>query len=481
MRSSSPVGRRPDPARALPDGAVVRLARRTRITDEGAVLVGGAPTRVTRLKPAARTLIRDREIRVTDGASRALAAHLVEVGLANPDPAALPPGDPTDLTVVIPAYGRAPQLVRLLHSIRAELADVRIVVVDDASPPADAAATRAAAEACGAELIVRSENGGPAQARNTGLASVRTRFVLFMDNDSALLPGAVDLLLRHFADPTLALIAPRVEALQDAEPNWVLRYESARSSLDHGDEGALVRPHSPMAWISTTAVIGRVEALGDGFTPHLRVAEDVDLVWRLVQRGWRVRYEPAARVAHEHRRAVPAWLARKFLYGTGAATLTRRHGGLAAPAVLAPWTAGVLVALAAQRRWSLPVAAGISGFALTRIARRVGGVRHPYALAARLTAYGVASALAQGSALAVRHWWPALAAASLFSRRARRILVLSAAADAAVEHIRLRPKLDPVRFSLARRLDDLAYGAGVWWGAVKARSAAALAPVVRSR
>jgi mycofactocin system glycosyltransferase len=459
----------------------VRLARRTRITDEGAVLVGGAPTRVTRLKPAARTLIRDREIRVTDGASRALAAHLVEAGLANPDPASLPPADTTDLTVVIPAYGRAPQLGRLLRSIRAELADVRIVVVDDASPPVDAAATRAAAEACGAELIVRSENGGPAQARNTGLASVRTRFVLFMDNDATLLPGAVDLLLRHFADPALALIAPRVEALEEAEPNWVLRYESARSSLDHGDEGALVRPHSPMAWISTTAVIGRVEALGDGFAPHLRVAEDVDLVWRLVQRGWRVRYEPAARVAHEHRRAVRAWLARKFLYGTGAATLTRRHGGLAAPAVLAPWTAGVLVALAAQCRWSLPVAAGISGIALTRIARRVGDVRHPSALAARLTAYGVASALAQGSALAVRHWWPAFAVVSLFSRRVRRILVLSAAADAAVEHIRLRPKLDPVRFALARRLDDLAYGAGVWWGAVKARSAAALAPVVRSR
>jgi mycofactocin system glycosyltransferase len=478
---SDPAAPALDPARALPDGAVVRLARRTRVTDDGIVLVGGAPTRVTRLKPAARTLIRDREIRVTDAASRALAAHLVEAGLADPDPATLPPADATDLTVVIPAYGRAPQLDRLLRSIRAELGDVRVVVVDDAAPPAEAAATRAVAQARGAELIVRPENGGPADARNTGLETVRTRFVLFMDTDSMLLPGAVDVLLRHFADPALALIAPRVEGLEDEEPNWVLRYESARSSLDHGDEGALVRPHSPMAWISTTTVIGRVEALGDGFTPTLRVAEDVDLVWRLVERGWRVRYEPRARVAHEHRRAVRTWLARKFLYGTGAATLTRRHGGLAAPAVLAPWTAGVLVALAAQRRWSLPVAAGISVVAAVRIARRIGGVRHPYALATRLTAYGVASAAAQGSALAVRHWWPAFAVASLFSLRARRIVVLSAAADAAVEYIRLRPKLDPLRFSLARRLDDLAYGAGVWWGAVKARSAAVLAPVVRSR
>lgn len=471
----------PDPARALPDGTIVRLARRTRLIDDGAVLVGGAPTRVTRLKPAARGLIRDRAVRVSDAASRALAAHLVEAGLADPEPTTLPEPDARDLTVVIPAYGRAPQIDRLLASIRNELGDIRIVVVDDAAPPSEAAATARVAAVHGAELIVRAQNGGPADARNTGLRTVRTRFVLFMDTDSVLRPGAVDLLLRHFADPALALIAPRVEGLHGDDPNWVLRYEEARSSLDHGDDGALVRPHSPMAWISTTTVVGRVEALGDGFTPGLHVAEDVDLVWRLVEQGWRVRYEPRARVSHEHRRSVKAWLSRKFLYGTGAATLTRRHGPLAAPAVLAPWTAGVLLALGAQRRWSAPVAVAISAVAAVRIARRIGGVRRPYALASQLATYGVASAAAQGSALAVRHWWPAFAVASLFSKRARRILAAAAIADAAVEYIRLRPKLDPFRFSIARRLDDLAYGAGVWWGAWRARSAAVLKPVVRSR
>ncbi|WP_344779201.1 glycosyltransferase family A protein, partial [Microbacterium marinilacus] len=124
---------RTEPSRALPDGTVVRLARRTRVADGGAVLVGGAPTRVTRLKPGARGLLRGRRIEVRDAASRALAAHLIEAGLADPDPRTLPAADPREVTVVVPAYGRSRQLGRLLDSVRADLGDVRIIVVDDGS------------------------------------------------------------------------------------------------------------------------------------------------------------------------------------------------------------------------------------------------------------------------------------------------------------------------------------------------------------
>jgi hypothetical protein len=46
----------------------------------------------------------------------------------------------------------------------------------------------------------------------------------------------------------------------------------------------------------------------------------------------------------------------------------------------------------------------------------------------------------------------------------------------AVEYTRTRPQLDPVFFVRTRRIEDLAYGAGVWWGAIKGRSAAARPP-----
>jgi len=48
--------------------------------------------------------------------------------------------------------------------------------------------------------------------------------------------------------------------------------------------------------------------------------------------------------------------------------------------------------------------------------------------------------------------------------------------DGLLDYRRTRPDLDPVRYVAARRLDDLAYGAGVWYGAWRARSVRALLP-----
>ena len=303
--------------------------------------------------------------------------------------------------------------------------------------------------------------------------------MVFVDSDVVVEPAAIELMLRHFADPALAMVAPRVLGLEADRPNWITRYEDARSSLDLGSDSSSVRPRSPVTWVSSTCLVARVDALGSGFDASMRVGEDVDLVWRLVEEGRRVRFEPAASVRHEHRSSLRAWLGRKFFYGTGAHPLAERHPDDIAPVVLPPWGAALLVALAAQRWWSLPVAAIIAGTTAVRIGRRATAVRHPYRLAARLTGYGAIAAIAQGFALLLRHWWPLTALGCLVSRRVRRAVVVATLADTAWEFARTKPRLDPVRFGIARRLDDAAYGAGVWWSAIRARSPKALLPDLR--
>ena len=68
----------------------------------------------------------------------------------------------------------------------------------------------------------------------------------------------------------------------------------------------------------------------------MHVAEDVDLVLRLHTAGWRLRYEPASRVAHEHRTDLRDWWLRKAYYGSGAAPLALRHRGAVPPLVSRP-------------------------------------------------------------------------------------------------------------------------------------------------
>lgn len=463
------------PQSSLPGGLTVKLNRRVKVAGSGRELIGGSPTRVLYLSEKASRMIINRSVVVTDNSTRLLVDRLLEAGMADPVLASFPVIDPTSVTVVVPAFGRPLALDRLLESIGK---GHQVIVVDDCSP--DPQTIRTVAEKYHVRLVRLAANGGPARARNEGLKYVTTPYVAFADSDIVLAPDTIAVLLKHFNDPRVALAGPRVLGLDDGGGmNWIERYEEARSSLDLGVYPATVRPRSPVSWLPGAFLLARTDALGDGFTSGSRVGEDVDLVWRLVERGWRVRFEPEAKVWHEHRQSLIDWLSRKAFYGTSAHVLSLRHPKAIAPAVFAPWSIAVVTAFLYQRTWSIQAAGAITAFTAWQISRKLGKSAHPVRLGASLTVRGVLAAQTQTMALFVRHWWPLALAGSIFSRRLRRALILSCVADALWEYQRTRPRLDPFRFAVARRLDDLAYGAGVWSSALKGGSLRCLLPDVR--
>ncbi|WP_425825262.1 mycofactocin biosynthesis glycosyltransferase MftF [Streptomyces fractus] len=470
----------------LPHGYVIELDRHTRVLDGGRALLGGHPTRLLRLTPRARALLTGRTLRVRDRAGAVLADRLLATGLAHPQVTELPPNEPNStVTYVIPVRDRPDQLDRALASIRATTRDAPVIVVDDAShAPLRVAAVAARHHA---RVLPLPDNLGPAGARNAGLRQVTTPYVAFVDSDIVLGSDTVDVLLRHFADPAVVMAVPRISGLAGpGSERWLGRYESVRSSLDLGRHPAAVRTGTSVSWVPSACMLARTDTLtkADGFDAGMRVGEDVDLCWRLTADGGRIRYEPAVQAAHEHRVEPADWFRRKAVYGTGADPLARRHPDNIAPAILAPWSAAMLVALLAQRRWSLPVAGGLAAVATVRNAEKLKGIEHPLRHAARLTALGSVASLTQGAALLTRHWWPLTAVGCLASRRLRRATAVAAVTDVALETLgRGTPptRLDPVRYAVARRLDDLAYGSGVWLSALKGRSTAALRPrIVRA-
>ncbi len=169
-------------------------------------------------------------------------------------------------------------------------------------------------------------NGGPAAARNTGLAAADTPLVAFLDSDCVPGPGWLDALLPHFADPAVGAVAPRIVPDEPGR-TWLARYEGASSTLDMGARESIVRPGSRVPYVPGAALVVRRAAAGTGFTETMRVGEDVDFVWRLAASGWRVRYEPAATMPHQHRVRLRQWFARRKDYGTSAAILEQRHPG----------------------------------------------------------------------------------------------------------------------------------------------------------
>ncbi|MDN5748655.1 MAG: mycofactocin biosynthesis glycosyltransferase MftF [Pseudonocardia sp.] len=456
----------------LPTGLRVALDRRARSMDDGAVLLGGAPPRMLTLAPAARVLLDDGGAFAVSGPTeRALARRLLDVGIAHPVGGVAGPGA-HEVTVVVPVKDRVDGLARLRAALPAE---ATVIVVDDGS--SDPAAIRAAAG--DARVLRHPVARGPAAARNAGLAAADTPLVVFLDSDVVPEPGWLAPLLAVFADPAVGLAAPRITALPPVT-GWLGRYEAVHSSLDLGPDPALVVPRSRVAYVPSAALLVRRDAVGGGFDEEMHVAEDVDLVLRMHAAGWRLRYVPGSRVAHDHRTRVRAWWLRKRDYGTGAAPLALRHKGSVPPMVLSPTSAAVAVLLLLARPWSAVAALGVGAVAVGRLAPRL-GVRRPRSTAARLVGLGAVGAVSQTADAVTRHYWPLSLAACLVSRRARRTVLAVAVVEGLADFRRhrdrdphVRPRLLP--HVVAHRLDDLAYGTGLWSGAWAHRTVAPLLP-----
>jgi glycosyltransferase involved in cell wall biosynthesis len=95
------------------------------------------------------------------------------------------------VAVVIPCYRQAHLLGEALASSLAQVPPpAEIVVVDDGSPDDVAGAVRALGEQPSVRLVARP-NGGLSAARNTGLASSKSPYVVFLDADDRLCRGAL--------------------------------------------------------------------------------------------------------------------------------------------------------------------------------------------------------------------------------------------------------------------------------------------------
>ena len=285
-----------------------------------------------------------------------------------------------------------------------------------------------------------------------------------MDSDVTVDPDTLGRLARHFGDDRVALVGPRVRSLASRKARWHERFDAHSSSLDLSDRGCSVRTGAAVAWLPGACLVGRVDRLGAGFADGLRVGEDVDLVWRLVDAGHVVRYDPHETAGHGARSTIRSWLGRKIVYGTGGAVLAARHGDRTAVAALSPTAALAAAALLARRNWSLPVAALAMLRTRRALVAELPDDPERGALATSLTCRGVGWALRQETALLLRHWWPAAAAAAVVSPTARRLVVSAALLDLALG---LNAKPTPATAFVGRRLDDLAYGTGLWLGAIR--------------
>ena len=221
----------------------------------------------------------------------------------------------TDVAAVVVNYNTKDHLIECVRSLRADgVADV--VVVDNASTDGSGAAL--AADDPHAVFLPTGANLGFGTAANRGVAATTAPYVVILNPDAVVRRGAVETLAAALdGDEGLAVVGPRVDNPDGSLYPSARRFPDLAVAAGHAFVG-LVRPANrftrryrmldadrslpgPVDWVSGTCMLARrsaFDAVGGFDEGYFMYVEDVDLCWRFWQAGWRVGYEPAARVTH---------------------------------------------------------------------------------------------------------------------------------------------------------------------------------------
>ena len=396
-----------------------------------------------------------------------LTDRLLATGAVHPVPDS--PSALTDITVVIPAFISNEESHVHLEKLVASLVGLTIIIVDDASPhPIDIT---------GARVVRHDINKGPAAARNTGIAAVTTTVVACVDTDVMVTSTQIATLAAYVVDSHVGAVAPRITCINDG--TFIGEFESHHSPLDLGSVPAVVRPMSRVSYLPAAVLVCDVQSLRTvgGFDDSIRIGEDVDLIWRLIENGIDCRYVPSIECPHRPRSSMRKMLKQRYDYGTSAALLDKRH----------PRTASPLRAHALLLTTATTVLMGYIYFALILVVPTVAyfvvslrSTSIPIGTRSRLAWKGLTSTTRLLARAIMRAWLPLFFLASFVSPRPGVMITFSALVPPIVGILRKKPR-HPVRYFIVRILEDVAYGTGVWVGAVRTRSLRCLLPVITVR
>ena len=220
-------------------------------------------------------------------------------------------------SVIVCTHNGARTLRRCLECLaRLDYGNYEVIIVDDGSTDNTAAIA--------AEFgfrVISTGNRGLSSARNTGLAAARGEIVAYIDDDAFPDPHWLNYLTATFASSSHASVGgPNVPPPNDGlVADCVANSPGGPVHVLLSDQVAEHIPGCNMAfWRSRLLEVG-------GFDPQFRVAgDDVDICWKIQEKGWTIGFSPAAVVWHHRRNTVRGYLKQQSGYGKAEALLERK-------------------------------------------------------------------------------------------------------------------------------------------------------------
>lgn len=221
------------------------------------------------------------------------------------------------VSVVVCVYNGAATLAECLLGLQQlDYPDYEVIVVDDGSTDN----TAAIATECDARVI-RTENRGLSNARNSGMEAATGEIVAYIDSDARPDREWLTYLTHTFVTTShVAVGGPNVSPPGDGfVPDCVARSPGNPVHVLLSDR---VAEHIPGCNLAVRKAA--LQAIG-GFDGQFRIAaDDVDACWRLQDAGGTLGFNPAAMVWHHCRQSVGAYFRQQKNYGRAEAMLERK-------------------------------------------------------------------------------------------------------------------------------------------------------------
>jgi hypothetical protein len=209
-----------------------------------------------------------------------------------------------DLSVLLVNWNGLAVLPRCLGSLKAATAGLRAetILVDNGSRDGSVEHVRRFAPEV--QVIEVGQNRGFAAGNNLGMRRARGRYLLLLNTDTELPPGALPALLAHMQrNPEVGFLGC---SHRDRAGQPQVSYERSfsgplarafRGMAEPGEDGLL-----DVAWISGACMMARRELyqqIGGMDEDYPLYYEDVDWCYRAHLRGWRVCWTPGVSIIHD--------------------------------------------------------------------------------------------------------------------------------------------------------------------------------------
>jgi GT2 family glycosyltransferase len=243
------------------------------------------------------------------------------------------------VSVVVPFRGGGDEAAAMLAGLGALRLEPRdeVIVADNTSRGIVAAAAPA-----GVSVVRAPARPSAFHARNAGAAAARRSWLLFTDADCVPPPGLLDLLADPEPDPRFALIAGEAHGSTEQTALLARWARSRRGPIASHQLSLGPRP----AGTTANLLVRRDAFEAVGGSCEVRSDADVELCWRIQERGWALEYRPAAAVAHRDPERLAAVVRQAVGYGAGRRWLRTAYGpAVPAPALWRPLARAVAGAL----------------------------------------------------------------------------------------------------------------------------------------